>query len=308
MADKGTLIIFRKQLGDVLLLQPALERLALERGPVSVYARDGFADLLALMPGDIQLDTGSLLPRYSDVFCLEARPAAMLYAARVLGARKHLLLSRDVAPWWQRLIFDRYEVVSGSNCYRADLYQQLLCGIGSDFQLPRLNLPPESWYPAGLPATYAVLHPTAAWQSKTWPAAHWVALLKELDPGLPWVLTAGNASWEKALAEEIVAGLAGKVTVLNLAGKTSLAGFLAVMAKSAITLCIDGSASHLSAAFGHPTLTLFGATSATRWHRASAISRCLKAGDFLDQRKPPVSAIPVAAVLAEARDLFAFLP
>lgn len=308
MADKGSLIIFRKQLGDVLLLQPALEWLARERGPVSVYAREGFANLLALMPGDIQLDTGSLLPRCSDVYCLEARPAAMLYAARALGARKHLLLSRDMAPWWQRLIFDRYEVVSGSNCYRADLYQQLLCGIDSDFQLPRLNLPPESWLPAGLPAAYAVLHPTAAWQSKTWPAAHWVAVLKELDTGLPWVLTAGNASWEKALAEEIVAGLAGKVSVLNLAGKTSLAGFLAVMAKGAITLCVDGSASHISAAFGHHTLTLFGATSSTRWHRASAISRCLNAGDFLDQRKPPVSAISVAAVLAEARDLFALLP
>lgn len=305
MAGDGALVIFRKQLGDVLLLQPALERLAQQHGHVSLYVRPGFADLLALMPGDIRLDAGHWLPSCRDVYCLEARPAAMLYAARALGAKKHLLLSRDIAPWWQRLIFDRYVVEAGSDCYRAELYQRLLCGTDDDFRAVRLNRPPADWLPAGLPARYAVIHPTAAWRSKTWPASHWIELLQNLDSGREWVLTAGNAPWEIALAEEIVAGLAGRVKVLNLAGRTTLRGFLAVMAGASATLCVDGSASHISAAFGHPTLTLFGPTSATRWHQPSPLSHCLKAGDFVAERKPPVSAIPVAAVVDRARAVLA---
>jgi ADP-heptose:LPS heptosyltransferase len=303
MANSGALVIFRKQLGDVLLLQPALERLAQQYGYVSIYTHRGFADLLVLMSGDIRLDTGHFLSPCQDVYCLEARPAAMLYAARSIGAQKYLLLSRDIAPWWQRLIFDRYLVVNGSNCYRSELYQRLLCSMDSKFQLPCLNLPPTHWLPSVLPDKYMVIHPTAAWRIKTWPASYWVDLLQKFDSDQAWVLTAGNATWEVALADEIVAGLAGRVKLINVAGRTSLRAYLAILAKAQAVLSVDGSASHLAAAFGRRVLTLFGPTNHIHWHSPTSRNRYLAAVDYVSERKPPVSAIPVDDVLVMAQRL-----
>lgn len=298
MTKPGALVVFRKQLGDVLLLQPGLELLSRRVGTVALYAREGFADLLSLMPGDIRLVEPATLPRAGEVYCLEARPAAMLYAARTRGARrKHLLLSRDIAPWWQRLIFDDYTVMSGTHAYRAELYQRLF-GFGDQpFAPPRLNPPPADWAPPGLPPAYRVLHPTAAWPHKTWAASHWAQVLGALDDGIPWVITSGPNDWEVALAGEIARQCRPGLTV-DLAGKTSLRQFLAVIAGSRAGFCVDGSASHISAAFGHPTLTLFGPTNATRWHHPSPSTPCLKASDFVAERKPAVDMIPVEAVLA----------
>ena len=79
-----------------------------------------------------------------------------------------------------------------------------------------------------------------------------------------------------------------------------------MMSASAMaTLCIDGSASHFSAAFGRPTLTLFGPTNPLHWHWPTPISRRLYAGDFIAERKPPTGAIPRAAVLEAALGLLA---
>jgi ADP-heptose:LPS heptosyltransferase len=307
MVNSRALVIFRKQMGDVLLLQPALEHLSKSVGSVDLYARSGFADLLALMPGNIRLAESTLFPQAEEVYCLEARPAAMLYAARTLGARRRLLLSRDIAPWWQRLIFDQYTVLSGTHVYRAKLYQDLFGFADQPFLPPRLNLPPPDWAPTGLPAAYRVLHPTAAWEHKTWAAENWAETLAKLDDGTPWLVTCGPSDWEVALASDI-ARRCRPGQVFNLAGKTSLRQFLAVIAGAQATLCVDGSASHISTAFGHPTLTLFGPTNATRWHLPGSHTPCLKASDFATERKPPVNAIPVSAVVTTASRLLGSAP
>lgn len=302
MDQSNSLVIFRKQIGDVLLLQPALERLCRRDGGVSMYVRAGFADMLALMPGDIRLAGKSLFPRVKDVYCLESRPAAMLQAAKALGARKHLLLSRDNAPWWHRLIFDEYKVGDGTNRYRAALYQDLFGFSDEVFVPPRLNPPPTDWHPRGLPPAYVVVHPTAAWRQKTWPAVNWVEAMRRIKPDASWVLTSGPTSWEMEFAQEITNSF-GKGYLINLAGRTSFRQYLAVIANASATLCVDGSASHISSAFGNPTLTLFGPTNATRWHWPSGRTVCLKAGDFVTQSKPPVSGIPIDAVVEAASDL-----
>lgn len=300
MAARETLVIYRKQLGDLLLLQPALTRLA-ESTPVAVHARAGCSDLLSLMPGNIRPAPDALFPRAATVLCLEDRPAAFFTAARALGARKRLLLTRPSAYAWARLFFHDIVVRPGLGDYQAHVHQRLLCGLDSGFTAPQLTPPPASWRPAGLPTRYAVLHPTAAWQRKTWPAERWVELLSHLGSNLPWVITAGSAAWEVALAARIADTLATRLRIHNLAGQTSLRGYLATLAGACATFCVDGSASHLSAAFGHPTLTLFGPTRATRWHRPGPHRLCLEASNFSPQSKPPVDAIPVRAVLPAAR-------
>ena len=299
MTRYNSLAICRKQLGDVLLLQPALEKLAGD-GPVALATRLEFADLLALMPGPVK-QAPRWFPRTRQVFCLEPRTRALAYAAMCFGARRTLLLTKNEAPWWQSWIFDEQRIFPGGNAYRAEFYFLLLGGRPDEFRPPRLAAPPGDWQIAGLPVDYAVIHPTSAWRRKTWEPGRWVEALRGLGGNLHWIVSGGPSDWEVELARKVATGLGERA--INLAGKTNLRQYLALLAGARLTLCIDGSASHLSAAFGKPTLTLFGPTNPAHWHWQSPRTPRLWAADFTGESKPKVDAIPVRAVSEATRRL-----
>lgn len=299
MKHYESLVIYRKQLGDVLLLQPALATLAAS-GPLALATNPAFADLIALMPGAIDV-APKWLPRARRIYCLESRAGAMAYAAQCIAAKKSLLLTRDSAPWWQSLIFSEKRISPGGDTYRARLFHNALGGKPDEFAPPVLNLPPPEWHAEALPAAYGVIHPTSAWQRKTWSPDRWVEALHGIGGSLRWVVSSGNSPWEVRLAEEVATGLGDRA--LSLAGKTSLRQYVALLARSRITLCVDGSASHISAAFGKPTLTLFGPTNPVHWHMETTTTPRLWAADFVNERKPPVDSIPVTAVREAARGL-----
>lgn len=300
--DPGdVLVIYRKQLGDLLLLQPALQLLS-ERfdAPIRVRTRPGFVDLLQLMPGDIALASNSGR-NIRQVYCFDSKASTLRDALCCWPAKRTLILTRPKSAWWHKLFFHEILTAGNRDDYRARMFQQTLGG--TDFFPPTLNAPPLDWLPDGIPEDYIVVHPTSAWRRKTWPAENWIALLNELQSQIPWplVVTAGNEAWERSMADVITAGLTGNT--LNLAGRTSLRNYLALLAGAKAVLSVDGSAGHIAAAFGRPTLTLFGPTKQAHWHYATARSKGLSAADFTAERRPPVAAIPVATALAAARQL-----
>ncbi len=300
-APGNVLVIYRKQLGDLLLLQPALQLLS-ERfdAPIRVCTRAGFADLLQLMPGDIALASNSSRD-IRQVYCFDSKASTLRDALYCWPNKRTLILTRPERVWWHKFFFHEILTAGNRDDYRARMFQQTLGG--TEFSPPTLNAPPLDWLPDGIPQNYIVVHPTSAWRRKTWPAENWIAVLNELHSQIPWplVITAGNESWEREMADAIASNINGGA--LNLAGQTSLRNYLAVLAGANAVLCVDGSASHIAAAFGRPTLTLFGPTKQAHWHYATARSKGLSAADFTVERKPPVAAIPVAAVFAAARQL-----
>lgn len=299
MPRYDSLVIYRKQLGDVLLLQPALAELA-ANGSVALATRPAFADLLALMPGPV-CTAPTWLPKAKKLYCLEARKGALAYAAQAIGAQRTLLLTRDEAPWWQALFFSEMRVVPGGNAYRAALFHAAFGGKPEAFAPPRLNTPPADWLLAGLPSEYAVIHPTSAWRRKTWSPERWVEALRGLGDSLRWVVSSGPSAWEVELASQLAAGLGDRA--INLAGQTTLRQYLTLLAGARLTLCVDGSASHISAAFGKPTLTLFGPSNPAHWHWPTPSTPRLWAADFVTENKPPVDAIPVEVVRAATAKL-----
>ena len=293
----ATLIVSRKQLGDLLLLLPAMEHLHREEScDLYVAARSGSAALYELMPCRPQPAAAFSDEVFDRLYCFEASRATSLVCAWTRSRCKILGLTRPALPAWQRRVFDDIRVRDVSATYRGGVFHALAGGDPARFAPPALLTPPAAWLPTGLPPRYYVLHPTAAWQRKTWEAASWrevvVALHRRL--GLTCVLTSGPADWEVAMASAIATDL--DAPVVNLAGRTNLRQYLAVLSRAAGTLCIDGSASHLSAAFGRPTLTLFGPTNPLHWHWPTPATPRLYAGDFVAERKPPAGAIPHAAV------------
>ncbi len=291
------LVLFRKQLGDLLILQPAISLLA-ERHqlPVRVFCRDGMDDLLSLMPGQVSR-AGKWPQRYRAVYSFDPKPGATLYAALARSREKHLLLTRrSFVRGWHRQIFDQFGFLEERQLYRGEIFYRLAGGLPENFQPPRLDSPPADWSLPSLPENYVLIHPTAAWRQKCWDPERWVAAVEPWCAGREWVITSGSAEWEVELASRLASLLGQRAH--NLAGKTSLRQYISLLHGASAVLCVDGSASHIAAAFGVPSLTLFGPSNAVQWHYPGPERLSVLAADHAPGSQPVLDTLPVAPVRA----------
>lgn len=303
MGARSPLVIYHKQLGDVLLLEPALAKLSAACGQsVALATRPAFASMVSLMD-QVHIAESGLFRRASEVISFGPRPHACLIALSTCAPRKRLVTLREehLRPWHRLCFPTERRVVPVSGIYRAEyFFQAMPVESNMAFRPPRLRQPPAEWLPGGLPEKYILIHATSAWPEKSWVAQAWARTIDELQrQGMgPFVITGGNAEWEREHVDAIQR--ACSVSLINLCGKTSLSGYMAVVANARLLLCVDGSSSHLATAFGVPALTLFGPSSRKGWHHASTTSIALDARDFSDRSSPSMADIPVEPVLAHA--------
>ncbi len=95
--------------------------------------------------------------------------------------------------------------------------------------------------------------------AKRWPADHYAALARDLHAadGTPVALLGSPA--ERALCDQVAAAAPGACRVL--AGETSLAAAIALVAASRGLVSNDSGLMHVAAAFGRPQVAVFGSTS-----------------------------------------------
>jgi len=171
------------------------------------------------------------------------------------GARDLLLTSAVRPPAWPGREHQAWEYVA------------LLCPEAADRPLPapRLALPPDARRAAealleGLPRPRVALMPGAArGPSKRWPDDHFARVARDLSaaPGCG-IVALGAASERDACARSLPP--AGR----NLAGRTDLAAWAAVLAACDLAVSNDSGGAHLAAAVGTPVVVVFGATDPTR--------------------------------------------
>ncbi len=112
---------------------------------------------------------------------------------------------------------------------------------------------------------YFGLNPGAEYgPAKRWPAERFVAAAAAVQRRVAcrWLVFGGEADLE--LANQISAGIeavAGRASVLNLAGKTSLVELMGLLKLCRVLLTNDTGPMHLAAAVGTPVVALFGSTS-----------------------------------------------
>ena len=299
------LVIYHKQLGDVLLLEPALARLAAWcGGRVHLATRPGFAPLLGLMAAVDPIPDG-VFRRASQVISFDYRSRACVQALMTWAPVKQLfVMAEKQLRAWQALCFPQGRQIVGEGAlYRAEYFFRLVPG-GGEFRPPRLAPPPPAWRPESLPDhPYMLIHATSAWRNKCWPAEAWAQAIDALQArGFgPFVVTGGNADWEKEFVDSMAA--ATRVPLINLCGRTGLEGYLATIAGAAAVLCIDGSAAHLAAALGRPTVVMFGPSNPEHWYYPAPHTRLVDARCFVAGKRPPVSAIPGSALVDSACEL-----
>ncbi|MFK7962223.1 MAG: glycosyltransferase family 9 protein [Phycisphaerales bacterium] len=113
---------------------------------------------------------------------------------------------------------------------------------------------------------YAVIAPTARWRSKQWPADRFAAVADHVaGRGLACVFV-GAPGEEDAVRAAIPAqsGAADRRDHLDLSGRTTVGGMMAVIAGASLIVTGDSAPLHMAAGLQTPAVALFGPTEPDR--------------------------------------------
>jgi ADP-heptose:LPS heptosyltransferase len=255
-------------LGDVLLLRAAIASLREAGHAVSLLAPAVPAaavsfDAAGLGPTRIAFDSpavaawlagGDPAPPLSTLLECSSRALAVTREATLLAAlRRHVreVVACDPLP------------LPGSGPAWA-WYAAALAPLGVAAIAPPLETPVASEAAAAEPILrrlgpgFLALHPGSGSSRKNWPAERFARLVELHAGGRPWLLVAGPA--EGGVADRL-ARLPGAV----LARELPLRVLGAALSRAGLYIGNDSGVSHLAAAYGTPSLVLFGPTDPDVW-------------------------------------------
>lgn len=106
------------------------------------------------------------------------------------------------------------------------------------------------------PRSYVVLAPGSVWPTKRWSAAEYRRTAASyLERGTPVVVVGGAAE------RDVCAEVAAETGAIDLAGRTSVAEYAAIIGEAKLLICNDSVALHIGSALKIPTVVIFCATS-----------------------------------------------
>lgn len=269
------LVIALRRLGDVLLTTPLIRSLR-RAWPQARIEALVFADTAGILAGNPDLD---------DVLTMPPRPSVPQSLA--LGAR--LLRRYDLAistqsgdrPTGFAIVAGRATLAPVEERFSGVLKRALLTrsvpverGLHRVEEMLRLAdalgivrvgelVPPKPAAFEGAPAgDYAVIHAAPMFRYKQWTREGWQALAGKLAAqGLTVVATGGPATGERRYLDDLWAG----TQVTRLDGRLSWPQLSGLLAKARVYVGPDTSVTHLAAATGCPTVTLYGPTDPRLW-------------------------------------------
>ncbi len=125
---------------------------------------------------------------------------------------------------------------------------------------------------AVLPDRFLALHPGSGSPAKNWPADRFAALAERSANGRAWLLVEGPAD---AASVAPLRGLSGVVVASDLPPRT----LGAVLARAGVFVGNDSGVTHLAAAWGAPTVALFGPTDPSVWAPLGPRVEVVRSGD-----------------------------
>lgn len=258
-------------LGDTVMAQPAMRAFALGLRPrrISVCGKPWLADVLPYLNLP-NAHFAASMPRKSDVCVMFPNSFRAAWMAFRSGAKRRIgyrgqgrsLLLTDALPARLDMACDHHRH------YYNDLAAQ--CGIEIAEPEVRLTCPPDAerrgraWLEKqGLDARRTIcMAPGAQFGgAKRYPAEKWREAAAHLA-GKGFALIALGTGEEREIAAQSLAGCNDRCR--NLAGETSLAECLQLLAASRGLLCNDSGLMHVAAGLGKPVASVFGATDPQR--------------------------------------------
>lgn len=267
-----SLVIAPQWIGDAVMTQPLLARLAARGERITVAALPTVAPVYRVMPAvrevvELPFRRGSLdlRARRAAARTFEGRfDAAYVLPNSLKSALLPLLagIPRRIGYLGEArvgLLTHRLRNPKGK-ASMVGFYAALAGEVDGGIDPPRLE-PPAATVAAALDAQgltarrYRVFAPGAEYgPAKRWPAAHFGALARSIED--PIVLLGSEK--EQAVCEEI--RHLGGAHCRNLAGQTTLAAAIALIAASRSVVSNDSGLMHVAAALRVPQVALFGSS------------------------------------------------
>ena len=271
MAVDSVLIVSTNWIGDAVMGMPALQCFRRENpeSKITVLTKLGLKALWEMHPNiDDVLIMGKPIPTArklrgmhfdrSYIFPNSLRSAFVPWLAGVpnrRGFRGH----------WRHLLLN--EIITPPDGHQQYEYKAIL-GVEGELSAPQLNVPDKSTkaiieklsgYGVDDNAPLITLLPGAArGPSKRWPTEHFIELAKKLrsSAGASVILGGGP---DDAVACDDIAAAAGE-GVFNLAGKTTVPEWSALLKISDCVVSNDSGGMHLATAVESPVVGIFGIT------------------------------------------------
>lgn len=175
-----------------------------------------------------------------------------------LGLDKHsvretfadLAYQKKFSISWEQHAIDRLRQLFAKALQYPLVECPLDYGIKQNFKSITLNLANN----------YLVIIPNASWPRKCWPDTAWSLLMEKLvQLDLPIFIPWGNTA-EKERAQQI----RDNHPNIHVLPKLNLTELGSVLSRAKAAICVDTGLSHLAAAVGTPTITLYGPTDPKR--------------------------------------------
>ncbi len=267
-----SLVIAPQWIGDAVMTEPLMRRLAARGEHLTVGALPWVAPVYRAMPqvaeviefpfahGGLQFkarrsiakriegqfDTAYVLPNSLKSALLPFLASIPKRVGYLGEARIGLLTHRLKNPKNKPPMVAFYSALSGEAGLETDRPQLHVNGADINQTLAELGL---------IRGAYTVFAPGSEYgPAKRWPAAHYAALANQLD-GPVVLLGSGKEA-------DLCAEIADKAkNCLNLAGKTTLAQAIRVQAASQLIVTNDSGLMHVAAALGVRQVAIFGSSS-----------------------------------------------
>jgi len=298
-------------LGDLLVTVPALRALrrALPDHRIVLATAGSLAPLVTLSGA-----VDELLPTPDvDALTWPGPPPDVAVNLHGRGPQSHRALDELQpracigfrAPGWDGPDFDE---IGAQHRHERERWCALLEAHGIPADPGDLRLPAPAGVVPGRSGAPVLVHPGARYGAKRWPVRRFAEVAAALDGPLSPVLTTGTAD-ERPLAAAVASG-AGLAGSRVLAGRTDLAELCALVAGAALVVSGDTGIAHLAAAFGTPSVTLFGPVDPDQWgppangpHRTLGDPGVRRGDPFADDPDPALLAVGVGDVLRAAARL-----
>jgi heptosyltransferase-1 len=233
---------------------------AVERVIPTAFKRYGRGWRKAFASGEIPAFLRELRgAKYDLIVDVQGEFKSALAALLAKGSRAGYV-GRDVHEWGAHLTYARrYRAAKGQHSLVR--MRQLLASVLDyeyddsiiDYGIDHSSLPEIE---IGIPTPYLVFVHSTSWTAKNWPLDHWRRLIRlARDAGYTIVIPWGSeAEREKSL--DLAGGDSGVVVLppMSIAQKAS------IISRAKGTVGLDTGLSHISAALGVPSVTVYGAT------------------------------------------------
>jgi heptosyltransferase-3 len=182
--------------------------------------------------------------------------------------------AHDGKVWRNRVFTHLQKIDYPLGQYVAEYYSSLMAAyhIKTDHVLPELEISEKKlkdvqqlFKDEHIPTDRAVvaIQPFSLWQYKEWGITNYIQLIDRIisEYRVPVIITGSPDERVRAMS---ISTRFGK-NVFNLAGKTTIGMFAAVLKACNLFIGVDSAGMHIAAAVGTPTVTIFGPSSPASW-------------------------------------------